>query len=139
MSVVQVDSNKELQLVAAAALLITTKYEEIYPPSGREILHVLCKPSSKDENVYKHKDLLKLESEMLTKIEFQICETSPLNFLYRYFIVAKSNEQTKYAAQYFLEAALLDSKMNQYSSSILAASSLYAAMRSIVYDSMHNS
>jgi len=70
MSVVQVDSNKELQLVAAAALLITTKYEEIYPPSGREILHVLCKPSSKDENVYKHKDLLKLESEMLTKIEF---------------------------------------------------------------------
>ena len=114
MSVVQVDSNKELQLVAAAALLITTKYEEIYPPSGREILHVLCKPSSKDENVYKHKDLLKLESEMLTKIEFQICETSPLNFLYRYFIVAKSNEQTKYAAQYFLEAALLDSKMNKY-------------------------
>lgn len=33
-----VDSKAELSLVVASALLIATKYEEIYPPTGKELL-----------------------------------------------------------------------------------------------------
>lgn len=135
LSNVLVDNVEELQLIAASALLICTKYEEIYPPTGRELLHCMCKTSSKDEyENYTHADLLKLESEMLSVVEFMICETTPLCFLSRYVIVAKSTDQTRYIAQYYLELALLDSKMNQYPPSLLAASALYAAMRCVVND-----
>ena len=33
-------SKREVQLVAIAALLIVTKYEEIYPPSLRDFVHI---------------------------------------------------------------------------------------------------
>jgi len=71
LSLISIDGKQEMNLVACAALLIATKYEEIYPPTGRELLHSLCKGKS-TENSYSHDDLLQLESHMLSKLEFQI-------------------------------------------------------------------
>lgn len=49
LSMTIVDGPKEMNLIAAASLLIATKYEEIYPPSGHDILRALTKQKSKDE------------------------------------------------------------------------------------------
>ena len=84
-----------MTLVAASSLLIATKYEEIYPPTGHELLNAMCKCKSTEEP-YTHEDLLKMEFQILTAIEFQICETSSLNFLARYVLVGKSNKQDQF-------------------------------------------
>ena len=36
-----IQGKDELQLVATAAMLVATKYEEIYPPSGKELLRAM--------------------------------------------------------------------------------------------------
>jgi len=49
--------------------------------------------------------------------------------LERYSKIAKADSVIFYLAQYLLELALLDSKMNQYKPSLLASTALYVAMR----------
>jgi len=48
-----------LQKLAIAAMLVTTKYEEIYPPSIRDMIKI-----SGDKNITKP-DILKMEAKML--------------------------------------------------------------------------
>lgn len=60
-----------MALVFCAALLIATKYEEIYPPTGKELLQCLLKTKDKSV-VYTHGDLLEMEFNILKKIEFSV-------------------------------------------------------------------
>ena len=47
----------------------------------------------------------------------------------RYCKIAKADSVLFFSAQYFLELALFDSKMNQYPPSLQASAALYMAMR----------
>jgi len=49
---------------------------------------------------------------MLFNLEFEIQQTSSYRFLERYSKIAKADSVTFYLAQYLIELALLDSKMN---------------------------
>lgn len=97
----------EAQLIGAAAMLIATKYEEIYPPSLRELIHAT-------QNRFTREQILSMEMKILTSLEFKMCETTSFRFLERYSKIAKCEQDsvTFYLAQYLLELALLDSKMN---------------------------
>jgi hypothetical protein len=53
-----------------------------------------------------------MEMQILTSLEFKICETSPYRFLERYSKIAKADKFTFCLSHYLLELALLDSKMN---------------------------
>ena len=70
-----------------------------------------------------------MEFNILFALEFDMQQTSPYRFLERYSKIAKSDSVTFYLAQYLLELALLDSKMNQYRPSLLASAAIYVAMR----------
>jgi hypothetical protein len=50
--------------VATSALFIATKYEEIYPPSGNDLLRIM------QVTKFTYKELLSKEFELLTAIEF---------------------------------------------------------------------
>ena len=88
-----------------AALLIATKYEEIYPPTVKEFIYLT-------DDTFTRKEVLDMERKILFNIEFGITETSSYRFLERYSKIAKADSVIFFLAQYLLELALLDSKMN---------------------------
>jgi len=88
-------------------MLIATKYEEIYPPTVNDFIHVTQKRFTREQ-------ILNMEMQILSRLEFRMCETSSYRFLERYSKFAKIEIDSVqfYLAQYLLELALLDSKMN---------------------------
>ena len=64
-------------MLGLAALLIATKYEEIYPPELKDLLSV-------SENKFTKEEVLKLEFDILTTLDFNFFVPSLLRFLQRY-------------------------------------------------------
>lgn len=112
----------DVQLVGVAALLIATKYEEIYPPNVKDFIYLT-------DNTYTRPQILGMEQSILFHLQFDIQQTSSYRFLERYGKIAQADTVTSFLAQYLLELALLDSKMNQYKPSLLASTAIYVAMR----------
>ena len=54
---------EEVQLVGVAALMIATKYEEIYPPTVKDFIFVT-------KNAFTKKTILEMERHMLFVLEF---------------------------------------------------------------------
>ena len=95
----------DVQLVGVAALLIATKYEEIYPPTVKDFIYLT-------DNTYSRPQILAMEQSILFHLQFEIQQTSSFRFLERFSKIAKADSPTFFLAQYLLELALLDSKMN---------------------------
>ena len=85
--------------------MIASKYEEIYPPTAKDFAYIT-------DNAYKVGDIYKMEANILTAIDFGISLTSPYRFLERFSKVAELDSVGFHLSQYFMELALLDSKMN---------------------------
>lgn len=85
------------------ALLIATKYEEIYPPDLKDLLSV-------SENKFTKDEVLKMEFIILQTLEFNFFAPSSLRFLERYRKISNtaSDDQIFFFAQYLAEIALLD-------------------------------
>jgi cyclin B len=54
-----------LQLVGVAALLITTKYEEIYPPNLKDFVYIT-------DNAYTKEEILEMECDILCVLDFNL-------------------------------------------------------------------
>ena len=67
----------QLHLLGVTALLIATKYEEIYPPDLKDLLSV-------SENKFTKEEVLKMEFIILQTLEFNFFAPSSLRFLERY-------------------------------------------------------
>jgi len=124
-------NSEKFQLLGVSAMLIASKYEEIYAPEIRDFVYVTDKSCSKE-------DILEMESKILAALDFDILTTSSLRFLERFHFISSSNsnENTNdaykkifYFAQYLLELSLLEYKMLEYNPSLKAASALYIARR----------
>ena len=68
-SVTQI-SKRDVQLVGIAALLITTKYEEIYPPILKDFIYIT-------ENEYTAEEILDMEKKILFALDFDLNLCSP--------------------------------------------------------------
>lgn len=55
----------DVQLVGVAALLITTKYEEIYPPTVKDFIYLT-------DNTYTRAQILKMEMNILFNLQFEV-------------------------------------------------------------------
>jgi len=67
----------KLQLVGVTAMLIASKYEEIYAPEVRDFVYITDKAYSKEE-------ILKMECSMLATFNFNITFPSSYRFLERF-------------------------------------------------------
>ena len=67
----------ELHILGVTALLISTKYEEIYPPQLKELLNV-------SENKFNKAAVLKMELDILVCLQFDLTSPSPYRFLERF-------------------------------------------------------
>ena len=112
----------KLQLVGVTAMLIASKYEEIYPPIVTDFVYIT-------DNAYDKSEILEMEESMLKHLEFSIHFTSPYRFLERFFYLKSSNERERFAAQFLVEACLIHYPMLKYNSSVLAAGALYLASK----------
>jgi len=119
-------SKDQVQLVGVAAMLIATKYEEIYPPLLKDFVFV-------SDNSCSAEQILEMEKAILFQIDFDLQLTSPLRFLERFGKLARLDTITFLLSQYMLEVGLLDSKMNQFSASLQAISAIYTAKKYLKY------
>lgn len=111
-------SRAKLQLVGISALMLVGKYEEIYPPLLRDYVAV-C------DNAYKKEELLAMEEEILSVLDFQLNRTSSLVFLELFRQKISMTDQNFAFCRYFLEIALMDLAHLQFKNSVLAAGAIY--------------
>ena len=91
--------------MALAAMLIATKYEEIYPPLLKDFVYI-C------DRLFSASEILEMEKSILFELDFDIQLTSSYRFLERFAKHLKLDKVTFFLSQYMLELGLLDSKMN---------------------------
>lgn len=74
-----------LQLVAVAAMVIASKYEELMPPNLSDFAFIA-------DNAYSREEILEMERQMLISLEFNITVPSAYCFLQRFCKVAKARQ-----------------------------------------------
>jgi hypothetical protein len=67
--------------------MIATKYEEIYPPTVKDLVYIT-------DNAYSKEEILAMECNVLVTLEFDIQQTSQYRFLERYSKIAKADHVT---------------------------------------------
>jgi cyclin B len=72
-------------------MLISTKYEEIYPPTVKDFVYIT-------DEAYTKEDVLEMESDILQTLDFDLQQTSQYRFLERYTKVMKSDSVAFYLA-----------------------------------------
>jgi cyclin B len=113
----------QLQLVGVTCLLIAAKYEDIYAPEIKDIVHICDK-------TYKKEEILSMEVLILNTLGFKITTPSALLFLLRMAKIARCDERQFYLAQYCLELAMADYHLwTNHSSSQLAAATLFLSSK----------
>lgn len=110
------------QLLGITSLFIAAKYEEIYPPELKEFVYVT-------DNAYTKTDVLEMEGQIISTLDFNLLSISPLRFLERHSRIAKLDNKFTYFAKYLIELALIDYSMLRYSPSLLACASIFLSNR----------
>lgn len=77
---------RKLQLVGVTAMLIASKYEEIYAPETADFVYISDKAYDRDE-------ILHMEAVILNVLKFDVTVPSSLAFLHRYLKAAKAQSQ----------------------------------------------
>lgn len=123
---IQEIKKSQLHLLGVTALLISTKYEEIYPPELKDLLSV-------SENKFSKAEVLSMEYKILTTLEFNFLAPSALRFLERFRKLSNtaSDDQIFFFAQYLCEISLLDASLLKYKQSEIAAAALALSAKAI--------
>jgi len=106
------------------ALLIAAKYEEIYPPEIRQLVHVTDK-------AYTSKEILEMEADILSILEFKVTFASTHNFLVRYLKAAHADRMMVWMACFIAERILLEESMLQFFPSMVASCAVYLARKNL--------
>ena len=80
-------TKQKLQLVGVTAMLLASKYEEIYAPEVRDFIYISARTYTRDE-------ILKMERIMLSTLGFSLSHPTPYSFLARYKKVLPSPNPT---------------------------------------------
>ena len=118
----KVVSRKNLQLVGVTAMLLASKYEEIWAPEVRDFVYI-------SDNAYTREQIIEMEKDMLSELGFHLTVPTPFNFLSRFFKAAGADKQMQLLSNFLVECALVDYGALKFSNSMLAASCVYVAMR----------
>ena len=81
----------ELQLVGVTAMLIACKYEEIWPPQIKDYVY-MC------DKAYRANQIVEMEIDMLTVLDFNVDFISAHCFLERYRIMVRVDDTTFHMA-----------------------------------------
>ncbi|XP_059296048.1 G2/mitotic-specific cyclin S13-7-like [Lycium ferocissimum] len=131
-------SRRELQLVGISAMLIASKYEEIWAPEVNDFVCI-------SDRAYSHQQVLSMEKRILGQLEWYLTVPTPYVFLVRFIKAAISDAQANDITVlnscnvtsmenmvYFLaELGLMNYATNIYCPSMIAASAVYVARHAL--------
>ena len=107
-----------LQLLGIAAMLLASKYEEIYHPPVEDFLYICA-------NAFDRQQLVKMELYVFQTLKFDLGFPTALSFLRRYSKAAGSDPTLHTCCKYFLELALPAYPMVAFAPSKVAAAAVY--------------
>ncbi|XP_008324887.1 cyclin-A2 [Cynoglossus semilaevis] len=115
----------KLQLVGTAAMLLASKFEEIYPPDVAEFVYIT-------DDTYTKKQVLRMEHLVLKVLSFDLAAPTISQFLTQYFLHHSVSKQVESLAMYLGELSLIDSDpFLKYLPSQTAASAYILAFHTI--------
>ncbi|TRY90938.1 hypothetical protein DNTS_022177 [Danionella cerebrum] len=91
----------KLQLVGTAAILLASKYEEVYPPELDEFIYIT-------DDTYSKKQLLRMEQHLLRVLAFDMTAPTIQQFLLQYTSKEQVCTRTVNLALYLSELSLLE-------------------------------
>ncbi|XP_068136466.1 cyclin-A2 [Hyperolius riggenbachi] len=111
----------KLQLVGTAAMLLASKFEEIYPPEVAEFVYIT-------DDTYNKKQVLKMEHLVLKVLSFDLAAPTILQYLNQYFRIHPATPKMECLCLYLGELSLIDSDpFLRYLPSVVAASAFIIA------------
>ncbi|XP_062203294.1 cyclin-A3-2-like isoform X2 [Phragmites australis] len=122
-------SRDKLQLLGVTAMLIAAKYEEIGPPHVEDFCYIT-------DNTYTKQELVKMESDILKLLEFELGNPTIKTFLRRFTRAAHEDRKRsilllEFLGSYLAELSLLDYGCLRFLPSVVAASVVFVARLTI--------
>ncbi|ESQ53333.1 hypothetical protein EUTSA_v10025317mg [Eutrema salsugineum] len=112
---------KELQLVGLSALLMSSKYEEIWPPQVEDLVDIA-------DHAYSHKQILVMEKTILSTLEWYLTVPTHYVFLARFIKASIADQRMENMVHYLVELGVMHYDTTiMFSPSMVAASAIYAA------------
>lgn len=108
---------KRLQLVGVVAMFIAAKFEEINPPGVNDYEYIT-------DNAYTKEEILNMECQMLTTLNFQIVVPTVAHFMERLQQINCCDTQHKELVNCLAELALLEIHMIRLTPSFLASAAI---------------
>ena len=113
-------SRKKLHLIGVASIFIAAKYEETWAPPLFD-LGVCC------DNAFSEAEILRMEREILNRIDFNLAIAAPLHFLRRFSKAGYSDGTTHTIAKFLTEMTCQSYAMLKFLPSQIAAAAVLLA------------
>lgn len=117
-------SKSKLQLVGVTAMLVASKYEEMYAPEIGDFVYIT-------DNAYTKADIRRMENLILRTLDFNLGRPLPLHFLRRQSKCGEVDVRTHTLAKYLMELTLVDYEMIHEHPSQVAAAALCLSMKTL--------
>lgn len=112
---------KELQLVGMSAMLIASKYEEIWAPEVNDFVCIA-------DRAFGHEQVLVMEKRILGGLEWNLTVPTPYVFLVRFIKASIPDTDMENMVYFFAELGMMNyGIVVNHSPSMIAASAVYAA------------
>ncbi|VDK65658.1 unnamed protein product [Onchocerca ochengi] len=109
---------QNLQLLGAVALLLASKFEEIYPPEVKEFARITA-------YTFHETEILRMERIVFARVEYQLLAPTSWWFASRLIRMARVPRIIYYMIRYLLELALLDHAFLDFRPSVIGAASFF--------------
>ncbi|XP_074373308.1 G2/mitotic-specific cyclin S13-7-like isoform X2 [Apium graveolens] len=114
-------TRRELQLLGISAMLLASKYEEIWAPEVNDFVCI-------SDRAYSHQQVLVMEKKVLGGLEWNLTVPTPYVFLVRFIKASLPNEPDVNNMTFFLaELGMMNYATVMYCPSMVAASAVYGA------------
>ncbi|KAJ9544020.1 hypothetical protein OSB04_023727 [Centaurea solstitialis] len=117
-------ARRELQCVGMSAMLIASKYEEIWAPEVNDFVQI-------SDRAYEHQHVLVMEKRILGRLEWNLTVPTPYVFLARFIKAAAAPpEETtnmEHMVYFYAELGMMNYETIRYCPSMIAAGAVHAA------------
>jgi len=127
----RVVNKANLQLVGLSCILIAAKFEEVFPPAVDDFVYI-------SDNAYQRQDIIDMEHNVLTTLEYNLAAATEKNFLRRYQRASAASIDNRtslsllsHLSNYLTELTMLDYSFVAYTPSMIATSAVIVALRAL--------
>ena len=117
---IQQISRSKLQLAGITAMLVASKYEEMYPPEVRDFVWIA-------DNAYTREQIIAMEGLMLKTLDYNLGCPLPLHFLRRFSKATAADTTTHHLSKYLMELSISSYNMCGFLPPEIATAAMYLA------------